>query len=84
MFLWSLIEELCTKEENDKTSWNINFGHECTLFCLSLFKDLFFTLNFAYFLKIKNRMNLSTVRCIINAGKFQKKKTSKKILFRVH
>ena len=31
MFLCSLIEELCTKEENDKTSCNFNFGHECIL-----------------------------------------------------
>ena len=30
MFLCSLIEELCTKEENDKTGCNLNFGHECT------------------------------------------------------
>ena len=29
MFLCSLIEELCTKEENDKTGRNFNFGHEC-------------------------------------------------------
>ena len=29
MFLSSLIEELCTKERNDKTSCNFNFGHEC-------------------------------------------------------
>ena len=29
MFLCSLIEELCTKEENGKTSCNFNFGHEC-------------------------------------------------------
>ena len=31
MFLSSLIEELCTKEENDKTGCKLNFGHECTL-----------------------------------------------------
>ena len=31
MFLCSLIEELCTKEENDKTGCNFNFGHECIL-----------------------------------------------------
>ena len=31
MFLCSLIEELCTKEENDKTGCNFNFGHECSL-----------------------------------------------------
>ena len=31
MFFCSLIEELCTKEENYKTSCNFNFGHECTL-----------------------------------------------------
>ena len=31
MFLCSLIEELCTKEENDKTGCNINFGHECSI-----------------------------------------------------
>ena len=29
MFLCSLVEELCTKEENDKTGCNFNFGHEC-------------------------------------------------------
>ena len=32
MFFCSLIEELCTKEENDKTSSNFNFGHECSIF----------------------------------------------------
>ena len=29
MILCSLIEELCTKEENDKTGCYFNFGHEC-------------------------------------------------------
>ena len=29
MFLYSLIEELCTKEENGKTGRNFNIGHEC-------------------------------------------------------
>ena len=29
MFLFSLIEELCRKEESDKTGCNFNFGHEC-------------------------------------------------------
>ena len=29
MFFCSLIEELCTKDENDKTGCNFNFGHEC-------------------------------------------------------
>ena len=29
MLLCSLIEELCTKEENGKTGSNFNFGHEC-------------------------------------------------------
>ena len=29
MFFCSIIEELCTKEENYKTSCNFNFGHEC-------------------------------------------------------
>ena len=29
MFLSSLIEELWTKEENDKTGCKLNFGHEC-------------------------------------------------------
>ena len=32
MFFCSLIEELCAKEENYKTSCNFNFGHECMLF----------------------------------------------------
>ena len=31
MFLCSLIEELCIKEENAKTGCNFNFGHECIL-----------------------------------------------------
>ena len=31
MLFCSLIEELCTKEENYKTSCNFNFGHECTI-----------------------------------------------------
>ena len=31
MFLCSLIEELCTKEEDDKTGCNFNFGHECII-----------------------------------------------------
>ena len=31
MFLCSLIEELCAKEENFKTGCNFNFGHECIL-----------------------------------------------------
>ena len=30
MSLCSLIEELSTKEENDKTDCNFNFGHECS------------------------------------------------------
>ena len=29
MFLCSLTDELCTKEENDKTGCKLNFGHEC-------------------------------------------------------
>ena len=32
MFFCSLIEELCTKEENYKTSCKFNFGHECNIF----------------------------------------------------
>ena len=32
MFLCSLTDELCTKEENDKTDCKLNFGHECTNF----------------------------------------------------
>ena len=29
MFLCSSVEELYTKEENDNTCCNFNFGHEC-------------------------------------------------------
>ena len=33
MFLCSLVEEFEeTKEENDKTGCNFNFGHECIFF----------------------------------------------------
>ena len=40
MFFCSLIEELCTKEGNDKTGCKLNFGHECTLhaFCKFFYK----------------------------------------------
>ena len=34
IFYRSLIEELSTKEENDKTGCNFNFGHECST-CIS-------------------------------------------------
>ena len=37
MFLCSLIEELCTKEESDKTDCNFNFGHECNFLRALLF-----------------------------------------------
>ena len=41
MFLCSLIEELCTKEENDNTDCSFNFGHGCILdsfsFCFYVF-----------------------------------------------
>ena len=30
MSLSSLIEELCAKEENNKTGCKLNFEHECT------------------------------------------------------
>ena len=36
MFLCSLIEELCTKEENDKTRCNFNFGHESIIISLNM------------------------------------------------
>ena len=38
MFFCSLIEELCTKEENYKTSCNFNFGHECMIECIYKYK----------------------------------------------
>ena len=38
MFLCSLVEKLCTKEENDKTGCNFNFGHECNTFILKKLK----------------------------------------------
>ena len=31
MFLCSLVEELYTIEETDKTGCNFNFGHECNI-----------------------------------------------------
>ena len=37
MFLSSLIEELCIKEENNKTGCKLNFGHECILFNIMSF-----------------------------------------------
>ena len=37
MFLCSLVEKLCAKEENDKTGCNFNFGHQCTLDLLKIF-----------------------------------------------
>ena len=35
MFLYSLIEELRTKEENAKIGRNFNFGHECIFHLLA-------------------------------------------------
>ena len=41
MFLYSLIEELCTKEENGKKGRNFNFGRECTsIFNFWIIKNL--------------------------------------------
>ena len=31
MFLYSLIEELSTKEENNKTGCSFNFEHQCNI-----------------------------------------------------
>ena len=39
MFFCSLIEELCTKEANDKTGCKVNFGHEC-IYTLRFFKKI--------------------------------------------
>ena len=37
MFLCSLTDEISTKEENDKTGCNFNFGHECNILtCLKV------------------------------------------------
>ena len=41
MLFCSLIEELCTKEENYKTSCNFNFGHECIFNCVLLLLTLY-------------------------------------------
>ena len=40
MFFCSLIEELCTKEENYKTSCNFNFGHKCKFVCKNYMQSL--------------------------------------------
>ena len=39
MSLCSLVEKLCTKEENVKTGCNFNFGHECN--SIVAFYDVF-------------------------------------------
>ena len=43
MFLCSLIEELCSKEENDKTGCKLNFGHECT--CATVWEIIWIVVN---------------------------------------
>ena len=48
MFLCTLIEELCTKEENDKTSCNFNFGHEC-IYCLFYMEQTFYPKRYCNF-----------------------------------
>ena len=53
MFLCSLIEELCTKEENDKTGGNFNFGHECMSGVSFLFFPVFSTKNIPKIILIK-------------------------------
>ena len=45
MFLYSLIEELCTKEETDKTGCNFNFGHECAWIIAKLDTEIYYLHN---------------------------------------
>ena len=60
MFLCSLIEELCTKEENDKTGCNFNFGHECIID--SFFSQKYFKQYNFIFMQIKVKVD---IKCII-------------------
>ena len=55
MSFCSLIEELCTKEENYKTSCNFNFGLECIFFTSVLCSFKVFVLPiklYSFFIKI--------------------------------
>ena len=53
MFLCSLIEELCTKEENDKTGCNFNFGHECSKSVLDMNNNLYSGIPFEKLAELK-------------------------------
>ena len=57
MFLSSLIQELCTKEENGKSGCTFNFGHECIFY---LFISIYFKpfINYIGFL-LKYRQNVT-------------------------
>ena len=59
MFLYSLIEQLSTKEENSTTGRNFNFGHECTyiienMLCKELIYDRYINYNFKYKIERRN------------------------------
>ena len=59
MFLCSLIEEWCRKEESDETGCNINFGHECSL--IQQRSLLLFVYTYTYLLQLtKSRVIIST------------------------
>ena len=52
MFLYSLFEELRTKEENDKAGCNLNFGHQCIISILQV--------NIFHMLRIDGVMHIET------------------------
>ena len=65
MFLCSLIEDLFTKEENDKTGCNFNFGHECIFFRFSKWTSYFlkkklWIIDFICYLPFLNLTNFVT------------------------
>ena len=58
IFFCSLIEELCTKEENHKTGCNFNFGHECRLsLAMRYFDNLLSTKKYLHYAKIDDTVS---------------------------
>ena len=78
MFLCSLVKELNTKEENDKTVCNFNFGHECNMLINAYVLFLVFCItntNFVGFFRTKKNCSRVIMKTEFTNLHFSIKKT---------
>ena len=67
MFLSSLIEELCTKEENNKAGCTLTFGGQCTLIYLYIL-NLWKTISYAWLCIIQTFYPLGSIFTLVIAA----------------